>query len=130
MELRRKVPEEVVVPIEVNTDGLRVARGMRGIAVLPPVVLRGIELVPRAPVGIYARQHDDVEALEDPPDREAAELLLTVREARAQAVGLKEIRREVDADLRPAPLAAVRARGEQDRVGHRRLPADAKCVAG
>ena len=109
-----EVPQERVVAVDVDADPRWVAAAVLRVAVLAPECV--VVLVEPPAVRVHAREHDDVQVLDDRADRRGAERLPAVDERCPVRVRLEQVGGEVDADLRAAPFARVSAGGEQDTV--------------
>jgi hypothetical protein len=117
-ERRREVPEEVVVPIDVDASLACRSSPARRIAVLSPHRLvrvgRAAHAV-EALIGIDVWEDNDIGPINDRLDVGCRERLAAVCQAGVGRVGLEEIGGEVDEDVRPAPFASMDSADEHER---------------
>ena len=103
-----------MVAVNVDAEPRWVAAAVLWVAVLAPECV--VVLVESPAVRVHAREHDDVQMLDDRADGRGAERLPAVNEPCPVRIRLEQVGGEVDADLRAAPFARVSAGGEQDPV--------------
>src|SRR5262249_40444500 len=123
-----KVPEEVVVAIDVDAWAGRGAR-RRSAAILSPHGV-GVHTV-LAPVRVRLREDEDVERVHDRQDVGGREGPATEGQAGAALVGLFELFDKVDEDVGAAPFSRVHPAEKVDsRTGGTAAVADLNRVAG
>lgn len=114
-EVLRVVPDGGEVAIEVDADGVGVARdGVGGVAVLAPAEVGGV--VVGDAVGVEEGEEDDADR-EGDADVRGGVGHAAVGEAGVRAVGVEEVRGEVEEVVGAAALAGVDAGGDEDGVG-------------
>jgi hypothetical protein len=115
-ELRGKVPQKIVVAIQIDAD----LSSRQRAPVLAPAVGTADGIVGHAelaPIGIDAREDEQVNGLKYLADLIARESLRAVPHAVAIAERGQDVGREEDADLGAGPFAGVGAAGEQHAFG-------------
>ena len=113
-ERRLEVPQEVVVPVDVDTDAAGDAAAAGRVPVLAPHREHGLAVV--TAVGIDIREDDELDVVDDRGDVGGGVGHAAVDEPGTRGPRLEQVGRQVDQDVGAAPLPGVRATDEQDAV--------------